>query len=51
MDTSLATARILRFLEQEAVVWLATVRPDGSPHLVPTWFDGFGQPRGLPVSL
>ncbi len=38
MDTSLATARILRFLEEEPVVWLSTVRPDGSPHLVPTWF-------------
>ena len=38
MDTSLATARILRFLEQEPVVWLSTVRPDGAPHLVPIWF-------------
>jgi PPOX class probable F420-dependent enzyme len=38
MDSSLATARILRFLEEEPVVWLSTVRPDGSPHLVPTWF-------------
>ena len=38
MDTSLATARILRFLEQEPVVWLSTVRPDGDPHLVPIWF-------------
>lgn len=38
MDTSLATAQILRFLEQEPVVWLSTVRPEGSPHLVPTWF-------------
>ena len=38
MDTPLATARIVRFLEQEPVVWLSTVRPDGSPHLVPTWF-------------
>jgi PPOX class probable F420-dependent enzyme len=38
MDTSLATARILRFLEQEPVVWLSTVRPEGDPHLVPIWF-------------
>ena len=38
MDTSLATARIVRFLEQEPVVWLSTVRPDGAPHLVPIWF-------------
>ncbi|MFL5675161.1 MAG: pyridoxamine 5'-phosphate oxidase family protein [Chloroflexota bacterium] len=38
MDTPLATARIVRFLEQEPVVWLSTVRTDGRPHLVPTWF-------------
>lgn len=38
MDRPLATARIVRFLEQEPVVWLSTVRPDGQPHLVPTWF-------------
>jgi PPOX class probable F420-dependent enzyme len=34
----LAAARIVRFLEREPVVWLSTVRPDGSPHLVPIWF-------------
>jgi PPOX class probable F420-dependent enzyme len=34
----LTAARILRFLEREPVVWLSTVRPDGSPHLVPIWF-------------
>jgi PPOX class probable F420-dependent enzyme len=38
MDTPLATARIVRFLEREPVVWLSSVRPDGQPHLVPTWF-------------
>jgi PPOX class probable F420-dependent enzyme len=39
MDTtSLAAARIRRFLDQEPVVWLSTVRPDGGPHLVPIWF-------------
>ena len=38
MDTSLAAARIVRFLEQEPVVWLSTVRADGDPHLVPIWF-------------
>ena len=43
MDTSLATARILRFLEAEPVVWLSTVRPDGGPHLVPTWFSWDGE--------
>jgi PPOX class probable F420-dependent enzyme len=25
-------------LHHEPVVWLSTVRPDGLPHLVPTWF-------------
>lgn len=38
MDASLAASRIRRFLEQEPVVWLSTVRPDGNPHLVPIWF-------------
>lgn len=34
-----ATARRVRpMLETERVVWLSTVRPDGLPHLVPTWF-------------
>jgi PPOX class probable F420-dependent enzyme len=35
---NLATARIRRFLEEEPVVWLSTVRPDGTPHIVPIWF-------------
>ena len=34
----LATARVIRFLEQEPVIWLSTVCADGAPHLVPTWF-------------
>jgi len=40
MDTTtdLAAARVDRFLREEPVVWLSTVRPDGAPHLVPTWF-------------
>lgn len=40
MDTAndLAEARLARFLAEEPVVWLSTVRPDGTPHLVPTWF-------------
>jgi len=25
-------------LEREHIVWLCTVRPDGSPHLAPVWF-------------
>ena len=40
---SLATARIRRFLATEPVVWLSSVRPDGSPHLVPIWFTWDGQ--------
>lgn len=36
--TDLASARVTRFLEQEPVLWLSTVCPDGAPHLVPTWF-------------
>jgi PPOX class probable F420-dependent enzyme len=31
-------ARIRRFLEREAVVWLSTTRSGGLPHLVPCWF-------------
>jgi PPOX class probable F420-dependent enzyme len=43
MDTTtVAAARIRRFLEQEPVVWLSTVRPDGTPHLVPIWFSWDG---------
>jgi PPOX class probable F420-dependent enzyme len=36
--TTLAATRIRRFLEHEPVVWLSTVRPDGTPHIVPIWF-------------
>lgn len=45
-------AHIDRRLRDEPVLWLATVRPDGRPHLVPVWFywDGtsiliFSQPN------
>jgi PPOX class probable F420-dependent enzyme len=31
-------ARLDRFLSDEPVVWLSTVRPDGAPHIVPIWF-------------
>ena len=34
----LAAARARRFLETEPVIWLSTIRADGFPHLVPTWF-------------
>jgi PPOX class probable F420-dependent enzyme len=37
-SSTLAAARIRRFLESEPVVWVSTVRPDGTPHLVPIWF-------------
>jgi PPOX class probable F420-dependent enzyme len=45
MDTTtdLAAARVDRFLCEEPVVWLSTVRPDGAPHLVPTWFAWDGE--------
>jgi PPOX class probable F420-dependent enzyme len=39
MDTSSAAElRVHRFLETEPVIWLSSIRPDGAPHLVPTWF-------------
>ncbi|HEY4632574.1 MAG TPA: pyridoxamine 5'-phosphate oxidase family protein [Candidatus Limnocylindrales bacterium] len=38
VQPTLATARIQRFLAEEPIVWLSTVRPDGGPHLVPIWF-------------
>ena len=34
----LASVRVRRFLETEPVIWLSTIRADGAPHLVPTWF-------------
>jgi PPOX class probable F420-dependent enzyme len=49
-------ARVRRFLETEPVVWLATVRPDGRPHIIPVWYwwDGsellvFSKPNGIKV--
>ncbi len=32
------TARIRRRLQQEKIIWVATVRPNGAPHLTPVWF-------------
>lgn len=29
---------IISRLEKEKNIWLATMRPDGRPHLVPVWF-------------
>jgi PPOX class probable F420-dependent enzyme len=37
-STTFAAQRVRSFLEREPVVWLSTSRPDGAPHLVPTWF-------------
>lgn len=37
-DTTLAALRVQRFLETEPVIWLSSIRGDGAPHLVPTWF-------------
>jgi len=36
-------ARIDRLLRREPVIWLSSVRPDGTPHLVPIWFSWDGQ--------
>lgn len=36
MSTLSPTA--LARLEREQTIWLASVRPDGRPHLVPLWF-------------
>jgi PPOX class probable F420-dependent enzyme len=37
-SAALTAARVLPMLAEERVVWLSTVRPDGTPHLCPTWF-------------
>ena len=49
-------ARIEPMLTAEPTVWLSTVRPDGLPHIVPTWFwwDGdavvvFSKPNAVKV--
>jgi PPOX class probable F420-dependent enzyme len=38
-----SSARIGRLLDDEPVVWLSTVRPDGMPHLLPIWFSWDGE--------
>lgn len=43
VHTDAATARVSRLLESEPVVWLSTVKPDGTPHLVPIWFSWDGE--------
>jgi PPOX class probable F420-dependent enzyme len=36
-------ARVDGLLRREPIVWLSTVRPDGTPHLVPIWFSWDGE--------
>lgn len=38
MGSTAASLRVERFLETEPVIWLSSIRQDGAPHLVPTWF-------------
>lgn len=38
-----AAARLHRFLATEPVIWLSTIRGDGAPHVVPTWFAWDGE--------
>ena len=40
---AVSAARIGRLLDAEPVIWLSTVRPDGTPHLVPIWFSWDGE--------
>jgi PPOX class probable F420-dependent enzyme len=49
MDQSLfdtakpAHVHALERLQNDIIIWLSTVRPDGRPHLVPVWFLWDGQ--------
>jgi PPOX class probable F420-dependent enzyme len=35
--------RVHELLASARVIWLSSVRPDGRPHVVPTWFDWDGE--------
>lgn len=35
--------RVHELLANARVIWLSSVRPDGRPHVVPTWFDWDGE--------
>lgn len=35
--------RLHELLGRAPIVWLSTARPDGRPHVVPTWFDWDGE--------
>lgn len=39
----LSLVRLHDLLANARIVWLSTVRPDGRPHVVPTWFDWDGE--------
>jgi PPOX class probable F420-dependent enzyme len=44
MDSpTVAALRVQRFLETEPVVWMSSIRGNGAPHLVPTWFAWDGE--------
>ena len=42
MSTPLSSSTLQR-LETEKNIWVATVRPDGRPHLTPVWFAWFDE--------
>ncbi|HEX4898146.1 MAG TPA: pyridoxamine 5'-phosphate oxidase family protein, partial [Candidatus Limnocylindrales bacterium] len=35
--------RLHELLASARVIWLSSTRPDGRPHVVPTWFDWDGE--------
>jgi PPOX class probable F420-dependent enzyme len=35
--------RVYSLLATARVIWLSSTRPDGRPHVVPTWFDWDGE--------
>jgi PPOX class probable F420-dependent enzyme len=45
MDTAAfgSMARVLEDLASAPILWLGSTRPDGRPHIVPTWFDWDGE--------
>jgi PPOX class probable F420-dependent enzyme len=38
MDGTRPRSTVAAALETSEIVWLSSVRPDGAPHVVPTWF-------------
>jgi PPOX class probable F420-dependent enzyme len=41
--TMSSLVRVNRDLQTAQILWLSTTRPDGRPHIVPTWFDWDGE--------